>query len=81
MNAMPNLHGELKDVGLCPRTVKALVDTHADGREKVAAVMPYRAASTPLKDSSKDWNTWIVICVSTILVAVVIVMEFLVLPR
>lgn len=74
MNAMPNLHGE-------PRTVTALVDTYADGREKLAAVMPHRAALTALKESSKDWNAWIVLCVSTILVAAVIVMELFVLPR
>ena len=42
--------------------------------------MSDKAAVTPLKDSSKSWNTLIVICASTILIAVLIVIELLVLP-
>jgi len=79
MNTMTNLHGELQDAGSRTRTVRALV--HADGREKAAAVMSHEAVLMPLKDSSRDWNTLIVICASTVLIAVLIVIEFVVLPR
>ena len=78
-NTMPNLHGELQEAGSCTRTVRALVD--ADGREKAAAIMSHEAALIPLRNSSRNWNTLIVICASALLIAATIVIEFVVLPR
>ena len=81
VNAMPHLHGESQDVGLCARTAGALADTPADGWRKVGNGMSHKAAVSPRKDSSRNWNSLIVICASTILIAVLIVIELLVLPR
>ena len=39
------------------------------------------AEVTPPKGSSRDWNTLIVMCASTILIALVIGIELFVLPR